>query len=244
MIKTWQERLSSEMPLSTAMQDEIDELRTKLAAAETSANELRRAVAEVIGADPETWPKHGNAPLAIAACVASQKMKLAALKAQEPVAWINAYGESPMLSMCAPDDDRGTVAAHWRPLYLAAGAEPVKSEPTWDEALRISELPDIDEALRSLIEDGTEDNAVCLVRMVIAAGAAKVPEGWRSAVAMAYGHLWHVNNEPMAPIPLRSEESASYAARKLLRDLMTTKERGEAINSVRAMLAAALKEPS
>ena len=71
------------------------------------------------------------------------------------------------------------------------------------------------------------------------AGAAPVPEGWRSAVAMAYGHLWHVNNEPMAPIPLRSEESASYAARKLLRDLMTTKERGEAINAVQKLLTAA-----
>lgn len=77
-----------------------------------------------------------------------------------------------------------------------------------------------------------------------AAGAAPVPEGWRSAVAMAYGHLWHVNNEPMAPIPLRSEESASYAARKLLRDLMTTKERGEAINAVQKLLAAAPKEPT
>lgn len=75
-----------------------------------------------------------------------------------------------------------------------------------------------------------------------AAGAAPVPEDWRSAVAMAYGHLWHVNNEPMAPIPLRSEESASYAARKLLRDLLTTEERGEAINSVRAMLSSAPKD--
>lgn len=75
-----------------------------------------------------------------------------------------------------------------------------------------------------------------------AAGAASVPEGWRSAVAMAYGHLWHVNNEPMAPIPLRSEESASYAARKLLRDLLTTEERGEAINYVRAMLSSAPKD--
>ena len=76
-----------------------------------------------------------------------------------------------------------------------------------------------------------------------AAGAAPVPENWRSAVAMAYGHLWHVNNEPMAPIPLRSEESASYAARKLLHDLLTTEERGEAINSVRAMLTASPKDP-
>lgn len=79
-------------------------------------------------------------------------------------------------------------------------------------------------------------------KLYAAAGAAPVPEGWRSAVAMAYGHLWHVNNEPMAPIPLRSEESASYAARKLLRDLMTTKERGEAINAVQKLLAAAPKE--
>lgn len=31
---------------------------------------LRRAVAEEIGEDPETWPAHGNAPLAIAATVA------------------------------------------------------------------------------------------------------------------------------------------------------------------------------
>ncbi|WP_254616614.1 hypothetical protein [Burkholderia metallica] len=33
-------------------------------------NETRKAVAEVIGADPETWPDHGNAPLAIAAAIA------------------------------------------------------------------------------------------------------------------------------------------------------------------------------
>ncbi|WP_231747047.1 hypothetical protein [Burkholderia sp. BDU5] len=33
-------------------------------------NETRKAVAEVIGADPATWPDHGNAPLAIAAALA------------------------------------------------------------------------------------------------------------------------------------------------------------------------------
>lgn len=33
-------------------------------------DELRRSVAEIIGCDPETWPEHGNAPLAIAAIVA------------------------------------------------------------------------------------------------------------------------------------------------------------------------------
>lgn len=33
-------------------------------------DDLRRAVAELLGHDPETWPEHGNAPLAIAAAVA------------------------------------------------------------------------------------------------------------------------------------------------------------------------------
>lgn len=36
---------------------------------------LRRAVAEVMGCDPETWPAHGNAPLAIASKVAADKIK-------------------------------------------------------------------------------------------------------------------------------------------------------------------------
>lgn len=53
------------------------------------------------------------------------------------------------------------------------------------------------------------------------------------------GHLWHVNNGPMAPIPLRSSETAAYEARKQLRDLLTHEERGLAINQVHALLAAA-----
>ncbi len=50
----------------------------------------RRAVAEVIGADPETWPDHGNAPLAIAACVGLREaeLKQQAEQASEPVAWM------------------------------------------------------------------------------------------------------------------------------------------------------------
>jgi hypothetical protein len=44
---------------------------------------LRRAVAEVIGTDPETWPSHGNAPLAIAAAMA---MRHAAYTAAPPPA--------------------------------------------------------------------------------------------------------------------------------------------------------------
>lgn len=33
-------------------------------------DELRRSCAEILGQDPETWPSHGNAPLAIASALA------------------------------------------------------------------------------------------------------------------------------------------------------------------------------
>lgn len=58
----------------------------------------------------------------------------------------------------------------------------------------------------------------------------------RMAVMLAYGHLWHVNNEPAAPIPMYSPEKAAYEARKQLRDLLTKQERGEAINQVGVLI--------
>ena len=53
----------------------------------------------------------------------------------------------------------------------------------------------------------------------------------REACALAYGHLWHVNNEPLSPSPLYSPEKAAYAARRALRDLLTSEQRGDAINT-------------
>ncbi len=38
-------------------------------------NELRRSIAQLLGADEETWPQHGNAPLAIAASCALWKQR-------------------------------------------------------------------------------------------------------------------------------------------------------------------------
>lgn len=58
----------------------------------------------------------------------------------------------------------------------------------------------------------------------------------RAKVALAYGYLWHVNNEPMAPIPLYSPEKAAYEARKILRDTMTHEQRVSAIRRVQALL--------
>jgi hypothetical protein len=57
-----------------------------------------------------------------------------------------------------------------------------------------------------------------------------------TAVKMAYGHLWHINNEPCAPVPMYSPEKAAYEARKHLRDLLTEEERGAAINEVGTLI--------
>lgn len=45
-----------------------------------------------------------------------------------------------------------------------------RPEVEWAEALLVSELPHIDEALRNFLADPTEDNAVCLVRDILQFG--------------------------------------------------------------------------
>jgi hypothetical protein len=47
----------------------------------------------------------------------------------------------------------------------------------WAEAERIRDLPDIDEALRNLLEDNTDDNATCVVRAVMRALGVNLPDG-------------------------------------------------------------------
>jgi len=70
-----------------------DTLRTQLAAMtagrdalQTSMNELRKTCAEIIGADPQTWPDHGNAPLAIAACLGLRDAELQKTTAERDAA--------------------------------------------------------------------------------------------------------------------------------------------------------------
>lgn len=69
-----------------------------------------------------------------------------------------------------------------------------------------------------------------------AVGMSAYAKKLEDAIALAYGYLWHVNNEPMAPVPMYSPEKAAYEARKVLRDLMTHEQRGEAINKVQGLL--------
>lgn len=70
-----------------------NELRTQLATMtaerdvlQTSMNELRKTCAEIIGADEQTWPGHGNVPLAIAACLALRDAELRKTTAERDAA--------------------------------------------------------------------------------------------------------------------------------------------------------------
>lgn len=65
----------------------------------------------------------------------------------------------------------------------------------------------------------------------IKAAVAAEREALTTKIALAYGHLWHVNNEPAAPIPIYTPEKAAYEARKILRDTLTSEQRGDAINA-------------
>lgn len=57
----------------------------------------------------------------------------------------------------------------------------VKATPAdWKEYERISDLPDVDEALRGFSEDPTADNATCVVRAVLTSNpTSDVPNGYR-----------------------------------------------------------------
>jgi len=52
-----------------------------------------------------------------------------------------------------------------------------------------------------------------------------------AAIQTAYGYLWCVNNEPGTPNQY-SPERAAHQARKHLRGMLTTEQRGHGINDV------------
>jgi hypothetical protein len=83
--------------IATRLREERDQLRAQLAEAQqtlkdhgeiqaalcqqlaeqsTKREELRKTVAEIIGADPAVWPDHGNLELAIAACIGLRQAEL------------------------------------------------------------------------------------------------------------------------------------------------------------------------
>lgn len=80
---------------------------------------LRRACADIIGADPETWPDHGNAPLAIAAALGLRQAALSKPAAQPVPAWIACSEEMPQSGQKVlacyrnRNDMHRTILAEW-----------------------------------------------------------------------------------------------------------------------------------
>ena len=177
--------------------------------------------------------------------VAQMAAELATLKGQEPVFYINQD------SLSAFKDGAKGWGTVWTvnhgdykvPLYPAAGAQPYDQQ-----ALELCEacgwkaiIPgepclvcERNDALTAGAQPVSHDSIEFPLKLVTAerdalrADAAHMTE----AIMHAYGHLWHVNTEPMAPIPLRSPEAAAYEARKILRDMLTNEQRGIAINAI------------
>ena len=65
-------------------------------------------------------------------------------------------------------------------------------------------------------------------------------DGLRAAIATAYGYLWCINTEPGTPSRMYDPMDAAYAARKVLRELLTTEQRGSGINAARDAIDAAI----
>lgn len=72
---------------------------------------------------------------------------------------------------------------------------------------------------------------VATLRAFIESAWADSEREWRKAVMEAYGHLWNINTEPGAPIPLVSPEQAATKARRCLLSLLTKEEQGAAIRA-------------
>ena len=112
-----------------------------------------------------------------------------------------------------------------------------ESIPKRAEQTLIVGLPDerlVEELRKQLSELGvlrTLDQQRIAALEAELARVTKERDALLAAACTAYGHLWHVNNEPMAPIPIYTPEKAAYAARKVLRDLLTSEQRGDAINA-------------
>ena len=96
-------------------------------------------------------------------------------------------------------------------------------EPNWSYRNTIT-------TSKQLIRDEIANARAALAAQPVA--EPSIPREWKLAVMLAYGHLWHVNNEPAAPVQMYPSEKAAYKARIQLRDLLTNEERGEAINQV------------
>lgn len=140
-------------------------------------------------------------------------------------------------TLCSPDKVSHEQAMQSAQRFIAhffetSGEKPkvrIPADPTRDDDLILTRYIRQQSTQSSAIDESVEPSPP----------AAEPPLNTQDGVdeltakiAEAYGYLWHVNNDPIAPIMQYSPEKASYEARKILRDTLTSKQRGEAINKI------------
>lgn len=91
---------------------------------------------------------------------------------------------------------------------------------------QLEELGRIDDAL------GTNEGPSAVDHIMILKAENEL---LRESIGVAYGYLWCVNNEPGTPFQYPPEKAA-YEARAVLRDTMTSEQRGTYINRVVALV--------
>jgi hypothetical protein len=137
---------------------------------ERIAGEVSQACGVVAFVDPSRdLPLKGALVEVGMALGQGKRVGLVCLSAEHPdtARRLGSWVEHPAVLVC----DDFSLAREW----VQAGPVPV----VWDEAQRVCDLPAVDEAIRTLLEDHTGDNATCLVRVVLqsAASVATGPAG-------------------------------------------------------------------
>lgn len=158
-----------------------------------------------------------------------------------------AYGGQPI--SCQMGVVARCVCENCRTLRIdAALAEPVSDGRVDPSILDRVTLNDAEAANHKLSCAVYWNNAVTACKHVLreALNGGAVAGQATDKLALAYGYLWHVNNEPGTPSPLYSPGKAACAARQLLRELLTNEQRGKGIHESGVALGFrdALAEPA
>ena len=130
------ERLTDELAAERdALAAELSALKAQQAGQEL--DELRRACAEILGQDPEAWPSHGNAPLAIALALA-----LAVSTAPQPA-----------LAQPAVHPDDAAVDRFAEAMKAKLAKSRAKGRGGWEDKAQCS-AEDLSELLRGHVDKG------------------------------------------------------------------------------------------
>lgn len=156
-------------------------------------DELRRSVAEIIGTDPETWPDHGNAPLAIAAAVALAYRNLKSI-----ISHWNEFGpEHGFDELLQRIEERGVPAAQ-----AERPAEPKAAVPQGWKLVPVEPT----EAMLDAAANTAGMGAVQAAAVAHQLRTSPLPEKYfASGTALQQAYRAMLSASPAAPVPVSAE---------------------------------------